>query len=155
MLLPQDCGTHTKSESTATLTGCTSKDLLITQSILITGATSGIGEALAVAYAKPGTTLAITGRNAAALSRVVSACEAQGATVRFKAVDVNDSDVLGAWIREIDASVPLDLVIANAGVTASTLGRYTSKTSDLEAAARASEQRYLQLAQSRIYPSLL
>lgn len=52
------------------------------RSILITGATSSIGEALAVEYAGPGVNLALTGRNATALATVKATAEARGATVR-------------------------------------------------------------------------
>ncbi len=42
--------------------------------LVITGATAGIGEALALHYAKPGITLALTGRNEARLDAVARAC---------------------------------------------------------------------------------
>jgi NADP-dependent 3-hydroxy acid dehydrogenase YdfG len=42
--------------------------------VVITGATAGIGEGLALHYAKPGVTIAITGRNAARLDAVAKAC---------------------------------------------------------------------------------
>jgi hypothetical protein len=47
------------------------------KSIVITGATAGIGEAFALHYAKPGVTLALTGRNTARLNEVASACESR------------------------------------------------------------------------------
>ena len=42
---------------------------------MITGATAGIGKALALHYAKPGVTLALTGRNKANLDDVARECE--------------------------------------------------------------------------------
>ena len=45
------------------------------QNILITGASSGIGEALARAYAAPGMSLALTGRDAARLDAVAADLE--------------------------------------------------------------------------------
>lgn len=48
-------------------------------SIVITGASTGFGEALALHYAKPGVSLALTGRNAERLKAVASACEARRA----------------------------------------------------------------------------
>lgn len=101
-------------------------------SILITGATSGIGEALAVFYARSGVTLALTGRNVAALEKTAAACSARGAVVHTKACDVTDRSGLAAWIADVDLKAPLDLVFANAGVTEST----TQTHEDLEAAAR-------------------
>ena len=50
-------------------------------SIVITGASSGIGEALALDYARPGAALALTGRDAGRLEAVAQACRAKGATV--------------------------------------------------------------------------
>jgi hypothetical protein len=47
------------------------------RTIVITGATSGIGEALALHYAKAGVTLALTGRNKQRLQEVASACQAR------------------------------------------------------------------------------
>jgi short-subunit dehydrogenase len=44
---------------------------------LLQSATSGIGENLAIYYAAPGVTLALTGRNAEALKKVTEACEAK------------------------------------------------------------------------------
>ena len=86
------------------------------RSILITGASSGIGAALAELYAGPGRTLALTGRNEARLEAVAARCRARGADVLTAALDVRDAGGLAAWIAEVDARSPLDLGIANAGV---------------------------------------
>jgi short-subunit dehydrogenase len=85
-------------------------------SVLITGATGGIGSALAEAYAAPGIKLILQGRNQAKLSEVASRCQALGASVQTRAFDLRDRSLLVAWLGEVSTQVPLDLVIANAGV---------------------------------------
>lgn len=87
------------------------------KSILITGASSGIGEALAKAYAKPGIVLSLTGRNEQRLRKVAEQCRELGATVETSVIDVRDTTRLRSWIEERDADVALDLVIANAGIS--------------------------------------
>lgn len=90
------------------------------KSILITGASSGIGEALARLYATSGVHLAITGQDSARLESVATKCRAQGAQVVAKLIDVQDRDGMSRWIDEIDEIAPLEFVIANAGVSAGT-----------------------------------
>ncbi len=90
------------------------------KSILITGASSGIGEALARLYAASGVNLAITGRDSERLEGVASQCRSQGAQVVAKTIDVQDSESMKQWIGEIDNEAPLELVIANAGISAGT-----------------------------------
>lgn len=90
--------------------------------ILITGASSGIGEALAKLYAQPGIVLALTGRNAERLGQVAAACRTAGAEVLSAALDVTDAAGLASWIADIEHSHPIDLVIANAGISAGTGG---------------------------------
>ncbi len=92
------------------------------KSILITGASSGLGKALALDYACEGVTLSLTGRDRGRLEAAAAACRAQGAAVHAKTIDVLDRQSLAAWIAEIDAQAPLSLVIANAGVSAGTGG---------------------------------
>jgi short-subunit dehydrogenase len=58
------------------------------KSILITGASSGLGGALARAYAKPGVTLGLIGRSQEKLDKVAETCRAAGAEVRAAAIDV-------------------------------------------------------------------
>ena len=60
------------------------------RAILITGASSGIGEALAKAYAGPGIALALTGRDGVRLEASASACRSRGATVLAETVDAAD-----------------------------------------------------------------
>lgn len=90
------------------------------RSILITGASSGIGSALARAYAKPGVTLYLGGRDGSRLRAVGMECKALGAKVHETMVDVTDQAGMSDWIKDCDGGVPIDLVIANAGITAGT-----------------------------------
>ena len=85
------------------------------RSLLITGASSGIGEALARHYAGPGIHLALTGRDSARLDATAEACRARGARVDAAAIDVTDRERLRDWSLRFDDAAPLDLVIANAG----------------------------------------
>ncbi|MGE0574821.1 MAG: SDR family NAD(P)-dependent oxidoreductase [Reyranella sp.] len=86
-------------------------------SIVITGASSGIGEALALDYARPGAALALTGRDAGRLETVAEACRAKGATVVADTIDVVDRDRFAAWLTAFDDSHPVDLIVANAGIS--------------------------------------
>ena len=92
------------------------------RSILITGASSGIGEALARAYAAPGMTLALSGRDMARTEAVTLACRDAGAATEGAVLDVTDADMVAAWVADSDRRAPLDLVIANAGISASGSG---------------------------------
>lgn len=86
------------------------------RSILITGASSGIGAALAEAYAGPQVQLALCGRDAARLAAVAGRCRVRGATVVEACVDVTDAAALADWATAAEAAAPVDLAIANAGV---------------------------------------
>jgi short-subunit dehydrogenase len=87
-------------------------------SILITGASNGIGAALALRYARAGVNLSLTGRNKERLETVARECSARGATCRHRALDVRDTDVLSEWLEDMDRTVPIDLAILNAGIAA-------------------------------------
>jgi NAD(P)-dependent dehydrogenase (short-subunit alcohol dehydrogenase family) len=86
------------------------------RSILITGGSSGIGEALALHYAKEGVTLFINGRDADRLDCVAEACRTKGAVVHPQVVHVTDRPAMEQWIADCDTLAPLNLVIANAGI---------------------------------------
>ncbi len=85
-------------------------------SILITGASSGIGTALAQHYAEPGIRLALHGRDGARLAQVAETCRTKGSAVDTFSFDVTDRAASAAAIADADAALPLDLVIANAGI---------------------------------------
>jgi len=87
------------------------------KSIVITGASSGIGEALALDYAAPGIALALSGRDAGRLEAVAAACRAKGAIVDAGLIDVVDLPALTDWLVKFDDAHPVDLVIANAGIS--------------------------------------
>jgi NAD(P)-dependent dehydrogenase (short-subunit alcohol dehydrogenase family) len=87
--------------------------------VLVTGASSGIGRALALALAAPGVTLHLGGRDTARLNAVGDECRAKGASVTVAAVSVTDAAAMSDWIEGLGA---LDLVIANAGISGGTSG---------------------------------
>lgn len=92
------------------------------KTVLITGASSGIGRALAESYALPGVTLLLTGRNKERLAEAEAACAKRGATVKTALVCVTDRAALEKQLLDWDAETPIDLVIANAGISGG-LGR--------------------------------
>lgn len=92
------------------------------RSVLISGASSGIGAALALRYARPGAHLALAGRDAVRLESVAQACRARGARVTAATFDVAEREPTRAWVQTAERDAPLDLVVANAGVSAGTSG---------------------------------
>lgn len=86
-------------------------------SIVLTGAGRGIGAALAREYAGPGVAMLLIGRDALRLDEVAADCRARGATVETASIDVTATDALETAILAFDAKSPVDLVIANAGVS--------------------------------------
>ena len=83
------------------------------RSILITGASSGIGAALAIEYATKGTHLILTGRNVKKLKEIGALCSAKGAKVSERNVDVRNKQKMDELIRTQGS---LDIVFANAGI---------------------------------------
>jgi short-subunit dehydrogenase len=86
--------------------------------VIITGASSGLGAALARAYARPHVALGIFGRDPQRLEATAQACEARGATVSTAAIDVTNAFAMSSWLGQFDHQNPVDLVVANAGTSA-------------------------------------
>jgi short-subunit dehydrogenase len=85
--------------------------------VLITGATGGIGTALARCYAQPGRTLILHGRDAPRLATVTHECELLGAQVHGTCFDLRDAEAAMAALRELSSRHVIDLAIVNAGVS--------------------------------------
>ncbi len=86
------------------------------RSVVITGASSGIGAALATEAARPGVTLLLVGRNAERLEAAAAAARAKGAAAETATIDLRDAEALRARLLDFDDRAPVDLLIANAGV---------------------------------------
>ena len=83
--------------------------------ILITGASRGIGRAIAESLAGEGKTLLIHGRDAAALALTRRAVESKGARAITLTFDLRDAEALEAMVEQIGLE-PLDLLVHNAGI---------------------------------------
>ena len=92
------------------------------KTIVITGASGGLGQALVAAYAAPGVTMLLVGRDEARLETAANAARKAGAQVTLLACSVTDSDTLTKGLAEFDLRHPVDLLIANAGVKTGNVG---------------------------------
>jgi len=92
------------------------------KTILITGASSGIGAALARGYAGAGAKLLLWGRDQTRLENVADHCRALGAIVATQVFDLRDVGGFAAKLIAADAATPIDLVIFNAGLGGSAPG---------------------------------
>jgi 2-deoxy-D-gluconate 3-dehydrogenase len=85
---------------------------------LVTGASRGIGRAIAVAFAEAGADLALSARSAEALAETANAVEALGRKAFLAPADVTDRDAAQGMVRDAIAALGhLDVVVNNAGGT--------------------------------------
>jgi NAD(P)-dependent dehydrogenase (short-subunit alcohol dehydrogenase family) len=90
----------------------TQDDDLRGQTALVTGATSGIGRAIAVQFARMGADVLVHGRDATRGDQVVAEIEGAGGTARFVAADLSDPADLQ---RLVDAAGDVDVLVNSAG----------------------------------------
>lgn len=84
------------------------------QSALITGATKGIGRAIAEVLSDEGCNIALCARNADDVAAAVDSISAKGVKVAGKALDVADGDAFKAWIAEAAGELGgLDIFVSN------------------------------------------
>jgi short-subunit dehydrogenase len=87
------------------------------KSVLITGATRGLGENLARQFAARGYRLALTGRKQADLDRLGAELTGQAAEVVLETLDVSDFDAIAGVIESCAQRLGgLDIIVVNAGV---------------------------------------
>jgi short-subunit dehydrogenase len=87
------------------------------KTVFITGASSGIGEGLALDLAKKGAVLGLLARREEELRRLADKCEKLGGTARAFPADVTDpSAVAEAFERFSHEFSTIDILIANAGI---------------------------------------
>ncbi|MGA6174032.1 SDR family NAD(P)-dependent oxidoreductase [Streptomyces sp. NPDC012600] len=85
--------------------------------VLVTGAGSGLGRAIALAFAAEGASVVAAGRTAASLDETVALIEAAGGTAAAVTADVTNSDQVRALVREsVDRFGGLDIAVNNAGI---------------------------------------
>ncbi|MDX6270642.1 MAG: hypothetical protein QOD28_1865 [Acidobacteriota bacterium] len=94
------------------------------RTVLITGASSGIGEALAVEFGRRGASVGLLARREEVLREVAGKVEAAGGRALAVAVDVRDAGEVKAAVGKVSARFGrVDVLVANAGKGELTLAR--------------------------------
>lgn len=84
---------------------------------LVTGASYGIGFAMAKAYAEAGATVVFNDRNEEAVEKGLAAYAAEGIKAHGYVCDVTDEDGVTAMVKQIETEVgPIDILVNNAGI---------------------------------------
>jgi short-subunit dehydrogenase len=87
------------------------------KTVFLTGASSGIGEGLALEMAKRGAVLGLLARRREMLQDLAERCEAAGGKARVFAADVTDAEAIKKAAADFCAEFGhIDILIANAGV---------------------------------------
>jgi short-subunit dehydrogenase len=86
------------------------------KTILITGASDGIGKSIATKLSEQKANLILFGRDEAKLQAVKTACEANGSTVETYAFDLTDNTNRRMIVDEIMARQKIDVLVNNAGI---------------------------------------
>jgi NAD(P)-dependent dehydrogenase (short-subunit alcohol dehydrogenase family) len=85
--------------------------------VLVTGGGRGIGRAIALAFAEPGSTVAIASRTRSELEETGAAITKRGAKAILLTADVTDETSVAAAFKTVrDAGTTLDVLVNNAGV---------------------------------------
>jgi NAD(P)-dependent dehydrogenase (short-subunit alcohol dehydrogenase family) len=79
---------------------------------LVTGATSGLGRAIALQLARDGADVTVHGRDAARGLQTVDEIQLQGGSARFIAADLADAATIGRFAKEVG---DIDILVNNAG----------------------------------------
>jgi 3-oxoacyl-[acyl-carrier protein] reductase len=88
------------------------------ETVLITGATRGIGKAIALAFAKEGADVALVGRNEAALKQISDEIKEIGRECSFLCCDVANAQNVQETVNKIlDKHLRIDILVNNAGIT--------------------------------------
>ncbi|HLP94066.1 MAG TPA: SDR family oxidoreductase [Saprospiraceae bacterium] len=103
-------------------------DFFRNKRVWITGASSGIGEALAIALAEKGAHLILSARNEVETNRVAAAClEAGAASVMFRRLDLEQHETIPEIVSTTLKQVgKIDILINNGGISQRSLALETS-----------------------------
>ncbi|MDF2479631.1 MAG: 3-ketoacyl-ACP reductase [Sphingobacterium sp.] len=85
---------------------------------LVTGGAKGLGKAIAIALAKEGVHVAITGRNEIALKQTVAELAELGTQVTYSVFDISDNTAVQQEVKNLNETFGyFDILINNAGIS--------------------------------------